>query len=187
MSTPRSHASGHQGVPRAGTDVAPTGLGFLLGFLLGVAHRAHRRAWEADLADLHVTAPQAALLRLITAEPGQGVRQLARGLGTDPMNVQRVAESLITAGLCEARHDPGDSRRRPLYATELGARRAVAVAQRAESAELDLIDALGEDLYHTLLAGLQALIDHDRRALETTASARPVLDLRTRTERRSDP
>ncbi|MDA8355558.1 MAG: hypothetical protein M0Z95_04505, partial [Actinomycetota bacterium] len=95
--------------------------------------------------------------------------------------------SLITAGLCEVRHDPGDSRRRPLYATELGARRAVAVAQRAESAELDLIDALGEDLYHTLLAGLQALIDHDRRALETTASARPVLDLRTRTERRSDP
>lgn len=162
-----SPATAREGIrPADSLDVAPSGLGFLL----GVAHRAHRRAWEAELADLDLTAPQAALLRLVTAQPGQGVRQLARRLGTDPMNVQRVAESLIAAGLCEARHDPGDARRRPLHPTDEGNRLARAVAQRAESAELGLNDALGGERYHTLLAGLQALIDHDRPVPDPTTS-----------------
>lgn len=162
-----SPAAAREGArPAESLDVVPRGLGFLL----GVAHRAHRRAWEAELADLDLTAPQAALLRLVTAQPGQGVRQLARRLGTDPMNVQRVAESLIAAGLCEARHDPGDARRRPLHATDEGSRLARAVAQRAESVEEGLNDALGREPYRTLLAGLQALIDHDRHLLEPTTS-----------------
>lgn len=169
MNNPGSPDTARHGIPpAAGVDVAPNGLGFLL----GVAHRAQRRAWEAELADLALTAPQAALLRLITAQPGHGVRQLARQLGTDPMNVQRVAESLIAAGLCQARHDPGDARRRPLYPTGLGARRADTLARRAKFAELDLIDALGDRPYHTLLAGLQALIDHDHRVLDPTTSTR---------------
>jgi len=144
--------------------VAPQGLGFLL----GVAHRARRRAWEAKLADLGLTAPQAALLRLIAAQPGGVVRRLARDLGTDPMNVQRVAETLIAAGLCEQRHDPSDARRRPLYPTDKGSQHAGAVARRAKSAERDLVEALGADCYHALLAGLQTLVDHDRRTLDPT-------------------
>uniref|UniRef100_UPI003982FE3F hypothetical protein n=1 Tax=Lapillicoccus sp. TaxID=1909287 RepID=UPI003982FE3F len=39
-------------------DVAPAGLGFLL----GAAHRTRRRVWEATLVDLDLTAPQAAAL-----------------------------------------------------------------------------------------------------------------------------
>lgn len=169
MSTLRSQISARQRRPPAASiDVAPQGLGFLL----GVAHRARRRAWEADLADLDLTAPQAALLRFITAQPGQGVRQLARELGTDPMNIQRVSASLLAAGLCEARHDLGDARRRPFYPTDKGSHLASAVAHRAESAELDLVDALGDERYHALLAGLQALIDHDRHDPDPTASTR---------------
>lgn len=147
--------------PAPQSSLAPRGLGFLL----GVAHRAHRRAWEAELAELGFTAPQAALLRLIASAPGRGVRQLARQLGTDPMNVQRVAESLIAAGLSEARHDPGDARRRPLHPTELGVRRADALARMAESAEGELVRALGAERYGALLDGLRALIDHDRHTL----------------------
>lgn len=146
-------------LPHAGTGVALKGLGFLL----GVAHRARRRAWEAELADLDMTAPQAALLRLIAAEPGHGVRQLARRLETDPMNVRRVAESLIASGLCEARRDPGDARRRPLYPTEQGSRRAGAITERAGRAEAGLLRALGHERYHELLATLAELADHDRR------------------------
>ena len=97
--------------------MAPHGVGFLL----GVAHRARRRAWEADLADLDLTAPQAAVLRRIAAQPGIGVRRLAR-----------------------------------------------AVAHRAQRAEQDLIDALNAERYHALLAGLQTLVDHDRRTLGPT-------------------
>ena len=146
--------------------MAPHGVGFLL----GVAHRARRRAWEADLADLELTAPQAALLRLIAAQPGSGVRRLARDLGTDPMNVQRIAETLGAAGLCEPRQDPSDARRRPLYPTEKGRHLARAVAHRAERAEQDLIDALDAERYHALLAGLDALVDHDRRTHGPTNS-----------------
>src|SRR5579875_1695760 len=79
-----------------------------VGFLLGAAHRARRRQWEACLADLGLTAPQAAVLRLITGEPGRGVRHLARRLGTDPMNAQRIVETLVADGLCQIRRDPAD-------------------------------------------------------------------------------
>ncbi len=144
--------------------MAPHGVGFLL----GVAHRARRRAWEAELADLDLTAPQAAVLRLIAAQPGSGVRRLARDLGTDPMNVQRVAETLAAAGLCEPRQDPFDARRRPLYPTKKGRHLARAVAHRAERAEQDLIDTLGAERHHALLAGLDALVGYDRRTLDPT-------------------
>ena len=134
-----------------------------VGFLLGVAHRARRRAWEGELADLHLTAPQAALLRLAAAQPGSGVRRLARDLGTDPMNSQRIAETLIAAGLCEARSDPRDARRRPLYVTGRGAELARAVTCRALESEQHLAAGLGDSTYRELLAGLRLLVDGDRR------------------------
>lgn len=138
-----------------------------VGYLLGVAHRARRRAWEADLSGLELTAPQAALLRLIAAQPGGGVRHLARDLGTDPMNVQRIAETLIAAGLCESGRDPQDARRRPLHATDKGSQLAGEVARRAHNTEQHLAVALGTDHYHALLAGLHALVDSDRRNLDS--------------------
>ena len=143
-----------------GDDVSLGGIGFLL----GVAHRAHRRRWEATLADLEVSAPQAAMLRLIAAEPGQGIRALARRLGTDPMNAQRIAESLIAAGLCQAGRDPGDARRRPLRPSARGRRVARSVVERAGRSEQILAAALGEQGYTSLVAGLRALIDHDHPA-----------------------
>jgi DNA-binding MarR family transcriptional regulator len=162
MRTPRSQIPTLPAAPTAATDVAPQGLGFLL----GVAHRTLRRAWEADLADLELTAPQAALLRLIAAQPGQGVRQLARDLGTDPMNVQRIAEILRAASLCELRQDPSDARRRPLYPTDMGSRLATIVAQRAASTEQGLTEALGAARYAMLLTGLRALIAPTRDLLD---------------------
>lgn len=132
-----------------------------IGFLLGAAHRTRRRQWESCLADLGLTAPQAAVLRLIAARPGRGVRHLARQLGTDPMNAQRIVETLIAAGLCEPRTDPADGRRRPLYPTPRGGHLAKTVTGRASKSEQALADALGTSLYRTLVLGLQALIAHD--------------------------
>jgi DNA-binding MarR family transcriptional regulator len=162
MRAPRSQTTALPAAPAAATDVAPQGLGFLL----GVAHRTLRRAWEAELADLELTAPQAALLRLIAAQPGQGVRQLARDLGTDPMNIQRIAEILRAAGLCELRQDPGDARRRPLYPTNRGRQLAAMVARKAVSAEEALAEALGVERYTMLLSGLRDLIASSRHVLD---------------------
>ena len=139
-------------------EVTPQGVGFLL----GVAHRARRRAWEVSLVDLNLTAPQAALLRLITAQPGLGIRQLARTLGTDPMNALRVATSLVDLGLCESRRDLEDARRRPFFPTDKGSHLASEIARRAACVERELIDALGPESYARLLSNLQALVDLDR-------------------------
>lgn len=139
----------------AGTDSqGPDGIGFLL----GVAHRARRRRWESELADLGLTAPQAAVLRLVAAQPGMGVRNIARRLGTDPMNAQRIAEGLITSGLCLAGRDPLDSRRRPLSVTTEGARVAAEVSSRARRSELLVAEILGSDAYERLTEALRSLI-----------------------------
>lgn len=143
---------------------ADSGSGFgprELGFLLGQAHRARRRAWEAGLSDLGLTGPQAAVLRAISAAPGAGIRQLARLLITDPMNVQRLAESLTAAGLCELRRDPADARRRPIYPTDRGKRLAATVGGRATESEQDLVTALGASDYEALRGQLQRLLEHD--------------------------
>lgn len=139
------------------SDVAPAGLGLLL----GAAHRTRRRAWEAALADLGLTAPQAAALRAITAHPGIGLRQLSRALVTDVMNARRLSACLVEAGLCENRPDPRDARRRPLHPTPAGLDLAVVVAHRAARSEEDLCRVLGPDIHATVLSGLRRLVDHD--------------------------
>lgn len=134
-----------------------------VGFLLGVAHRARRRQWEGRLADLGLTAPQAAMLRLVTAEPGQGVRRLGRRLGTDAMNAQRIVETLVAGGLCVARRDPDDARRRPYYPTDRGTLLAERVAVRARDAEVHLADTLGANTYRSLTTALRAVIEFDTK------------------------
>lgn len=159
----RAEAAGHDDpLPGEGnvTDLPGSALGGA-GFLLGAAHRLRRRRWEASLADLGLTAPQAAVLRLVVARPGQGVRRLAHELSTDPMNTQRIVETLVTARLCEARRDPADARRRPIHPTPRGRQLAETVATRADQVERTLADALGAARYQALLAGLEALRAHD--------------------------
>lgn len=154
--------AGHDTTPgdRARPEPPGSGLGGV-GFLLGAAHRARRRQWETCLADLGLTAPQAGVLRLVAARPGLGVRRLAHQLGTDPMNAQRIVEALTADGLCEARRDPADARRRPLHPTPRGRRLAAAVTASADEAEHELADALGPADYRALLAGLEALLAYD--------------------------
>lgn len=132
-----------------------------VGFLLGLAHRARRRRWDACIADLGLTAPQAAILRLVSAEPGCGVRDLARRLGTDPMNAQRIMESLVANGLCTAGHDPDDARRRPFYPTERGRGLAELVATRSQGVEEALAELLGDDTYQALVDALRTLVEGD--------------------------
>jgi len=129
-----------------------------VGFLLGLAHRARRRSWEAALADLGLTAPQAAVLRLVAARSGSGVRHLSRLLGTDPMNTHRISETLIAADLCYGQADPRDARRRPLYATAKGFALAKEVSVRASQEETRLLAAIGRRHYDALRQGLEALL-----------------------------
>lgn len=135
-----------------------------VGFLLGLAHRARRRRWEASLADVGLTAPQAAVLRLVADEPGCGVRQLARRLGTDPMNVQRITDFLVAKGLCTSGRDLDDARRRPLRPTGRGEELARDVAARARAADEELVVLLGRGAYDELVDALSTLVAYDSDA-----------------------
>ena len=143
---------------------APTGLGFLL----GAAHRARRRAWEASLSDLDLTAPQAAALRSVAAHPGMGLRELSRALVTDVMNARRLGAGLVAAGLCEYRIDLRDARRRPLYPTEAGLEVAEVVARRAVLSEQHLSRVLGPEVHATVVSALRRLTE------DTPTSAVPT-------------
>lgn len=119
--------SGATAVPDAGAST----LDAAIGFRLGRAYRTVRAGWEARIADLRLTGPQAGALRAVTERPGIGLRQLARRLGTDPMNAKRLADGLEAAGLLTSCHDPADRRRRVLDPTDRGAALARELRQRS--------------------------------------------------------
>jgi DNA-binding MarR family transcriptional regulator len=112
-----------------------------LRFRLGRAHRAVRGAWQAHIADLGLTSPQASVLRAVLEQPGMGLRELARRLGTDPMNAKRLADGLERDGLLASRAHPADARIRVLSTTEDGAAKGREVARRA-AAWGDALEAL---------------------------------------------
>lgn len=132
-----------------------------LGFRLGLAHRTMREAWERDIADLGVTPPQAAVLRAITEGEACGLRRLARRMGTDVMNVRRLADHLQKAGLASFDTDPGHRQRRIVRPTAIGVAAAEELTRRAAAQNRRLTALLGEDD----LAALQYLLDRFQKAL----------------------
>jgi DNA-binding MarR family transcriptional regulator len=137
-----------------------------LGFRLGRAHRMLRGAWEEAIADLGLTAPQAALLRAVAQRPGSGLRELARQVCTDAMNAKRLADHLERAGLVSSAPDPGHRQRRVFRPAGSGAAIAAELARRAAAHDRLLASALGT----AELAGLQRLLD---RLDAVLASRRP--------------
>ena len=117
---PRPPATATATSPTAWASAGQSTLDAAFGFRLGRAYRTVRAGWEARIADLPLTGPQAGALRAVTERPGIGLRQLARRLGTDPMNAKRLADGLEEAGLLTSCHDPDDRRRRVLDPTDRG-------------------------------------------------------------------
>jgi len=115
-----------------------------LGFSLGRAHRLLREAWERQIAELGLSAPQSAALRAICEQPGAGLRALARYLRTDPMNAKRLADHLEARALVRSSSGPSHRQRRELGPTEAGRSLAHEVARRASAWELHLVDLLGQ-------------------------------------------
>lgn len=123
-----------------------------LGFLMGRAHRMLRAAWEEAIADLGLSPPQAALLRAAAQQPGCGLRELARRMGTDAMNAKRLADHLEQASLVSSAPDPGHRQRRALRPTRHGTAVARELARRAAAHQRRLADLVGPSQYATLLS-----------------------------------
>ncbi len=148
--------------PRGGGPAADVSLEASLGFLAGRAHRKLRSAWERQIADLGLTAPQAAMLRAACEWPGSGLRELARRTHADPMNAKRLADHLERAGLLRSSPDAAHRQRRVLEPTERGLAVAGEVAARAAAWERRLTGLIGaEDAVRLklLLARAEQVID----------------------------
>ncbi len=159
--------------PQAPAGPAEGSLEAGLGFRLGRGHRIVRGAWQGHLADLGLSSAQASSLRAVAERPGSGVRELARILGTDPMNAKRLADGLERAGLVHSCADPADRRLRVLNPTEAGLRLVREVEDRARAWAATLESMVGPDeiaaLLHTLdrlEAGIAALTAAESGAAE---------------------
>ena len=126
--------------PARGPGSAEAGLGFLL----GSTHRALRSAWEQQLTDLGLSAPQALVLRLVAEDSGLGLRELARRMRTDAMNAKRLVDNLESGGHLRSVEDPAHRQRRLLRVTDEGRRVAALVARRAHAWEQRLNERLDE-------------------------------------------
>lgn len=140
-----------------------------LGFMLGSAHRALRSAWEAYIADLGVSAPQALVLRMVAETSGVGLRELARRMQTDAMNAKRLADALEDAGLLRSAEDPAHRQKRLLCVTDEGRALATGVAARASAWDGHLAERLGSEgltRLRSLLANLiESLADEQDRGV----------------------
>lgn len=170
----------------AGTGQRPSGLGWpgagtavpqppggpaaeaTLGFRLGRAHRLVRSAWEAEIADLGLSPPQALLLRAVAGRPGCGLRELARRIQTDAMNAKRLADHLDRAGLVRSQADPRHRQRRVLVPTGPGAALAGELDRRAAAYQQRLARRIGP----AGMADLLALLDVVEAAAGAERAAR---------------
>lgn len=146
-----------------------------VGFLLGRAHRRHRALWEDRLGPLGLTAPRAAVLRLVAQHPGCSQRDVARELATDPMNARRLVADLATRGLLTRERAARDRRREQLRLTDAGHRLASRVAGEAQELTTDLAARLGLERYATLshlLAAFDSVLDLDRPDTAPAAARR---------------
>lgn len=126
-----------------------------IGFRLGRGHRAVRGAWQTRIADLGLSGAQASSLRAVVERPGSGIRELARILGTDPMNAKRLADGLEAAGLVCSCADAEDRRLRVLNPTEAG----LELAGELERRSLAWAATLGAMVGHDELAALLRTLD----------------------------
>ena len=128
-----------------------------IGFRLGRGHRTVRGAWQARIADLGLSSAQASSLRAVVERPGSGVRELARILGTDPMNAKRLADGLEAAGLVCSRADASDRRVRVLQPTDAGLALAREVEQRSRVWTATLEGMVGPGAITAMLRTLDRL------------------------------
>lgn len=157
---PTAVRPGTQGFPPRHGATAPLPLEAGLGFRLSRLARALRAEWSAQLAELSLTPPQAAVLRGVAGFPGCSLRALARVLGAEPMTVKRCVDELEARGLLESAHRGEDRRPRGLELSPAGRRSAERIDTLVRQQEQELDAVLGPAARAGLDRGLATLERH---------------------------
>ncbi|MHB8189569.1 MAG: MarR family winged helix-turn-helix transcriptional regulator [Ferrimicrobium sp.] len=125
------------------TTSKPLALG--IGFTIGAVHRELRARWATSLRPSGVTPPEAAAIRALEAHPNRSLRELARSLHSEPINLARSLDPLLERGLLVVNDDPGDRRKLRYNLTETGENLAVRIRASATRFEADIANIFGQD------------------------------------------
>jgi DNA-binding MarR family transcriptional regulator len=128
-----------------------------LGFRLSRAGRLLRQRWSHALEDLNITPTHAAVLRALAEQPGQGVRDLARMLSTDPTSVKHHLDLLEARLLVASPQSTRKGERRPFTLTLEGEHLVREIHLRQERQTDFLKTALGVEGQRALDAALTSL------------------------------
>lgn len=139
------------------TSQTPPDLG--AGWLLGAVHRHIRARWAERIRAYDVTPPQAAALRTLAVEPGLSLRELARQIEAEPINLSRMLEPLEDRGLVCRESRPNDRRAHAIALTPAGVALAASLSAAAAQFEHELATLLDP--------GFDATVAWLRRALNT--------------------
>ncbi|MGC8480653.1 MAG: MarR family winged helix-turn-helix transcriptional regulator [Acidimicrobiales bacterium] len=115
-----------------------------IGWLIGAVHRRLRAGWSERLEPLGLNPPAVAAIRMIRRQPGCGLRELARMLEVEPINLSRTLEHLDEEGLVERRARPEDRRTFSLNLSERGVAVAGQLDELAREFEREMVIGLGE-------------------------------------------
>jgi DNA-binding MarR family transcriptional regulator len=132
--------------------------------LLTATSRRVSRAVAAALAEDGGTLEGYRVLRLLAAEPGRTMGQLAGALHLPGPTATRVVDGLVDSALAYRLPDPADRRRVVVHASALGRTRLARWEGLVSAQEAALARSLGADRVGALLAALAGFVDEGGRA-----------------------
>ena len=111
------------------------------------------------VGELGITAPEAGVLRLLSAQPGLSQRALASRLGSAPSRVVVLVDSMEAKGLVRRERSTTDRRNHELRLTDDGVAMLARLGATARAHEDDMIAPLSERERTQLASLLEKLRD----------------------------
>jgi DNA-binding MarR family transcriptional regulator len=121
-----------------------------LGAALWRTQQAHRAAMYESLADVGVTPPQYAALKLLEESPGISSAELARQASVSAQTMQAIVASLERRGLL-VRHAQPSGRVLAAWLTDAGLAVLAIAKRRALEVESRMTDGLSDQEYRQLI------------------------------------
>lgn len=153
------------------------------GFALTAADQVASALWRHHVGD-DVTQPQFLALTVLRAHPGIGNHELADRAAVDRATAAPLLRKLTEIGLVSRQKDPRDSRRAVLTTTDGSDRLLLAMAERADAVDRELMSPLAATETAAVVQSWSALgrseLDRDEPPLEGPPDPVALLPLAAR-------
>jgi len=116
-----------------------------IGLRINVLARVLRNNFDREVAGLHVTRSQWAMIAVVATRPGATQRVIAEALEMSEASAGRLIDRLCADGLLERRDRDDDRRARAVYVTEKAGPLLTQLATIARQAEERMFRGFSED------------------------------------------